>query len=254
MISLSVPADNERALRAAADFFGQLARRGLRDELDDFVDAIDPEGEGQIKPLSQPRQLIVGEGDQPVSAVTPEQYEELTGSPCPVIDAGPMPEPIPLPDEVFGDAPPPPPAPDDTEPPPAPSTPTEDAGPELDSEGLPWDERIHSGSGKKLAKTGAWKQKRGVDPALVATVKAELKGLTVAAAEDAPPPPPAQPTAQAATEGLTFQELMQLVNSPGIGLPKANEIVKEYGFDHITLIATKPEIISRVYSAIKESF
>ena len=82
---------------------------------------------------------------------------------------------------------------------------TNDTGfvvPELDSEGLPWDERIGSSSKAILAKTGAWKLKRGVNPKLVEQVKAELRdrvevwkvqGLTPVeesstAVEPAPPP------------------------------------------------------------------
>ena len=47
-----------------------------------------------------------------------------------------------------------------------------DAG--LDSKGLPWDGRIYAASKTTLAKTGAWKLKRGVKPEFVAQVEAEL--------------------------------------------------------------------------------
>jgi len=50
-------------------------------------------------------------------------------------------------------------------------------GLEVDSDGTPWDVRIHSG-GKTFMqsgpKVGTWKLKKGVDPALVEQVKAEL--------------------------------------------------------------------------------
>lgn len=46
----------------------------------------------------------------------------------------------------------------------------------LDKNGLPWDERIHASSKAKVA-DGTWRQKRGVDTGLVATVEAELKAL-----------------------------------------------------------------------------
>ena len=45
---------------------------------------------------------------------------------------------------------------------------------ELDKTGLPWDERIHASTKSKL-KSGEWKEKRGVDPALIASVTAELR-------------------------------------------------------------------------------
>lgn len=46
-------------------------------------------------------------------------------------------------------------------------------GVELDSEGIPWDKRIHAGSKNKV-KAGTWTTKRGVDKDLLAQVKAEL--------------------------------------------------------------------------------
>ena len=45
--------------------------------------------------------------------------------------------------------------------------------PELDKDGLSWDARIHASS-KALVADGTWRLKRGVEPALVAQVKAEL--------------------------------------------------------------------------------
>jgi hypothetical protein len=48
---------------------------------------------------------------------------------------------------------------------------------ELDSAGLPWDERIHSGSKKKNA-DGKWKLRKNVDEALVGTVEAQNRSGT----------------------------------------------------------------------------
>ena len=45
--------------------------------------------------------------------------------------------------------------------------------PRLDTEGIPWDRRIHTGS-KAVVKSGRWKQKRNVDQETLANVKAEL--------------------------------------------------------------------------------
>jgi len=75
-------------------------------------------------------------------------------------------------------------------------------GVELDKHGLPWDGRIHAGTKRKNA-DGSWTAKRGVDPALVATVEAELRQVMGAApaplaqapvastAPSVPTPPPA---------------------------------------------------------------
>lgn len=48
-----------------------------------------------------------------------------------------------------------------------------------DNTGLPWDERIHA-STKALTAKGEWKKRRGVDPATVAAVEAELRAPTAA--------------------------------------------------------------------------
>jgi hypothetical protein len=50
--------------------------------------------------------------------------------------------------------------------------------PDADANGLPWDERIHSGT-KALNADGTWRTKRGVDKAFVAEVEAELCNQTV---------------------------------------------------------------------------
>ena len=83
--------------------------------------------------------------------------------------------------------------------------PNPDASVELDKNGLPWDERIHSGSRKKNA-DGSWSKRKNVDDATRSKVEAELRatmaGGTPAAAEPTPPPvapaapvaPPAAPT------------------------------------------------------------
>jgi hypothetical protein len=69
--------------------------------------------------------------------------------------------------------------------------PTTDApAPAFDSKGLPWDERIHSGT-KGVNKDGSWKQRRGVQEAVVTKVEAELRGKNPAPAAAPPPPPPA---------------------------------------------------------------
>lgn len=70
---------------------------------------------------------------------------------------------------------------------------------ELDKNGLPWDERIHAGTKSKL-KSGEWKAKKQVDPALVAQVEAELRARVAASPAHvaAVPAVPAAPVAPAA--------------------------------------------------------
>jgi len=79
---------------------------------------------------------------------------------------------------------------------PAPLPPADNVAPEtteLDSEGLPWDARIHS-VGKTQYKTGErkgqWIIKKKTDPAVLEEVKAELR-IAYPPADTAPPAPPA---------------------------------------------------------------
>lgn len=48
----------------------------------------------------------------------------------------------------------------------------------LDADGLPWDERIHSGNRQQTG-DGKWRKRRGVDDATMAAVTAELRGAAV---------------------------------------------------------------------------
>lgn len=64
-------------------------------------------------------------------------------------------------------------------------------GVEVDSSGMPWDERIHA-STKATNKDGTWKQRRGVQPIVLEQVTAELKGQTVAVAPVVPVAAPLQ--------------------------------------------------------------
>ena len=75
------------------------------------------------------------------------------------------------------------------------------AGVDLDAKGFPWDNRIHAGTKRKNA-DGSWTAKRGVDPALVVQVEAELRQV-MGAAPAAPLAPaaafPVQPAAPVTT-------------------------------------------------------
>ena len=75
--------------------------------------------------------------------------------------------------------------------PPAPQAP----GIEVDAQGMPWDNRIHSGSRAKVA-DGSWRQKRNLDSNLLAQVEGELRatmGLPAQEPVSAPAPAPVSP-------------------------------------------------------------
>lgn len=66
------------------------------------------------------------------------------------------------------------------------STTTVNAGTvDVDSEGLPWDGRIHSSNKKKLAKDDTWQLRRGIDASVVEQVKAELRQVMAIPKPDA---------------------------------------------------------------------
>ena len=65
------------------------------------------------------------------------------------------------------------------------SMPNPEGAPDVDSRGLPWDERIHA-STKATNGDGSWRNKRGVDKALLDQVEQELAGGAVPNAPDAP--------------------------------------------------------------------
>lgn len=65
-------------------------------------------------------------------------------------------------------------------------------GVELDDNGIPYDPRIHTGGNdKKMKGQNIWKKKRGVDPALVIQVEAELRAAIVTPVPAATPAPEA---------------------------------------------------------------
>lgn len=158
------------------------------------------------------------------------------------------------------------------------------AGIELDSEGLPWDSRIHASSKKKLAKTNTWKLMRGVDTTLVETVKAELKtlmsiptpaapaapavpaapvppntGCQPAPKHDVTPVPPGpenfpggDPDALGASQAVTFPLLMTAITEAGLDDSEVTPACQKFGVDSIFLLAARPDLIPSVYSELFE--
>lgn len=84
------------------------------------------------------------------------------------------------------------------------------AGVDLDAKGFPWDNRIHAGTKRKNA-DGSWTAKRGVDPALVATVEAELRQVMGAA--------PATPLAHAAIATVAAGFTPTPTSAPAVAVP-----------------------------------
>lgn len=138
----------------------------------------------------------------------------------------------------------------------------------VDSEGLPWDGRIHSSSKEKLVKDSTWKLKRGVDKALVEQVKAELRGVmaipTTAPVTEThgshPNPAPliaAQsaapaPTAPAAGSITTFAQLMAAITAAKIDQATVASVLPNIdpALTSLAVVAPRPELIPLVAAAL----
>lgn len=141
----------------------------------------------------------------------------------------------------------------------------------LDGEGLPWDGRIHTTAKSRVKKDDTWKLKRGTDPTLVATVKAELKQAMAAtgepaaaptppvstgeAAVTAPAPPAAAestapaPPAPTAPAAMTYSELMiyvvqNYISTGKLSNDQLNALAAELGLVNYTDLANREDLIS----------
>jgi hypothetical protein len=120
-------------------------------------------------------------------------------------------QPIPADPVVTPDAPIPPTADQVT-----PQMPMPDPADDLDSEQIPWDERIHSGGRTKYLsgdKAGQWKLKRGVAPVTVAQVKTELFQASGLPADPPAPEAPIVTSNPTVTPGSPIETWAQLVEA-----------------------------------------
>lgn len=117
-------------------------------------------------------------------------------------------------------------------------------GVEIDSAGLPWDDRIHASSKAFLSKGGGWKKKRGVDPAIVAQVEAELKTtLMPVPTNTAPAPVEILPAPPATSEITTFAQLMSEITSNQLDPDTVLTVVQKHGLTGMGLLAARPDLI-----------
>lgn len=185
--------------------------------------------------------------------------------------AAPPPPPV-APSSAGSIAPPPPPVPSAAPPAPPAGAPS---ATDRDSEGLPWDSRIHSSSHAKIA-NGTWKLAKGMSlqPARVEAVKAELRALmalpagatgyapaapppiTLAPASPpnlaiAPPPPP--PVAEA--DPATFPEFMAwiagLIGAAKWSHPQTTQALATLGLPSAVGLSSRPDLIPSAVQVIK---
>lgn len=119
--------------------------------------------------------------------------------------------------------------------------------PDVDVRGLPWDERIHASS-KAINADGTWRNKRGIDKALLAQVEAELQGESIPESEvpTSTPAPTPQPTKE-----WTFGELMAQITMKQVDPNKVLEAVKAVGLESIALLAARPDLVGAVAEALE---
>jgi hypothetical protein len=139
-------------------------------------------------------------------------------------------------------------------------------GVELDTNGLPWDGRIHSAN-KSTNADGSWRNSRKPKKfetdeewkQYIASVEAELKGA-LSGVEDTPPPPPVVETVEDTPPATdvsvkTFPELMKLVTSNAAkgSVAKVQSILAERDLGSLqTLNTARPDMVSTVYAELEK--
>lgn len=126
--------------------------------------------------------------------------------------------------------------------------------PDLDSEGLPWDSRIHASTKTRMKSDGTWKLKRGVSDAEVQSVKDQLRQLQGNAPVKAPAPAAATAEAPAAdkpgaalmrritaafaSKTLDNRTVLEAIRHPSVGLQEVRELCQPQNA-HLVPIAEK---------------
>ena len=115
---------------------------------------------------------------------------------------------------------------------------------EVDSAGLPWDERIHSGGKTKLA-DGTWRDKRGVEDSEREAIVSELAKVM---AIPVPAPAVIEHTAPAVIK--TLPEFVKAVTGAKLGNMMVTEAVKSVGLESITQLGARPDLIPAVAAGL----
>lgn len=124
---------------------------------------------------------------------------------------------------------------------------------EVDTDGLPWDERIHS-SGKSTLVDGTWRLKRGVPDEEYQEVVAELKKLMAIPApskpaDNVPPPPPSADVAVPPAPSAIVDNLPGFVKAvTGAQLDKDVVLaaVKNAGLENVMQLGARPDLIAGI--------
>lgn len=142
------------------------------------------------------------------------------------------------------------------------------AGVDLDTKGMPWDNRIHAESKGKIA-DGTWRSKRNLDPTVKAQVEAELRKVMGApvAAPLAPAPvaatvtAPSMPAAPSAAPGEVSadarQQFVGLVGRASAAIQgqkvtqaEVNQCCADAGVPALPLLANRLDLVAQVAAHI----
>lgn len=137
---------------------------------------------------------------------------------------------------------------------------------ELDAEGLPWDERIHTAKKSQL-KSGVWRLKPGVDALLMAQVKSELTLAAQAAnkasdftpaedptetplAGDQAPGPDTAGDPAGYTAPASWSELIDRIVTKGATPDAVLTACTACGIDNIGALQNSPDLIPNVAAVL----
>lgn len=119
---------------------------------------------------------------------------------------------------------------------------------ELDSNGLPWDSRIHART-KTKNKDGSWKGLRGVGPKMLDKVEGELKTVQEIPESPSIPLPPEAP----AKDFAAFMTLVTTnIANKKIEKIDVNKILSHFGIPSIPVVAARPDLIPAIIMAVEE--
>ncbi len=135
---------------------------------------------------------------------------------------------------------------------------------DLDKDGVPWDERIHSGNKSIVKGTGLWQKRRSLPDGLYDTVTAELKAA--ASVPDAPPtgdstppappptgndsPVPAPPTDGAWDWNTLVKTLTKAIAAGETTKAAQDEVLKDMGISLFPLLSPRTELYDQFANAL----
>lgn len=132
------------------------------------------------------------------------------------------------------------------------------SGVETDSDGLPWDERIHASSRGKMKSDGTWKRKRGVGDSVYEGIVLELKAAMSAEVgqpyvaptlepEDIEPPTLEPEDIEPPTTAiLDFPSFVQACTTAQIPQDQILAALNKHGLPALVMLATRPDLIPAV--------